>query len=217
MFRFTVILTKILRLKQFCNHPYAPLPAEQHHGLPPKSSTKMLKVLSIIEAIPPGEKVIIFSQFKNSLDLLAILLNENGYHNEHMMYHGRLTPQDKESTLQRFEQNPTKSILLMSIKAGGVGLNLVAANHVILLDPWWNRAVEEQALARVHRIGQTREVHIHRLAIRNSIEQWVLSLQEHKLREACKVLDDQLNNSTPSGHRNFTQEDLRRLFRENCY
>lgn len=212
--QFGMILVKILRLKQICNHPYVPLNNEQKKDLPFRESSKTMKLNQIIGDIPSSEKIIVFSQFRESLHLIQDSLDRNGYKDGHLIYHGGMSPQDKEDVLRSFNNDDSKRILLMSIKAGGVGLNLVRANHIVLFDPWWNRAIEEQALARVHRIGQTREVHIHRLSIKSSIEQWVISLQEHKLEMANKILDSDVPYDEKP---NFSREDLKKLFRENCF
>jgi len=209
LMRFTVLLTKILRLRQVCNHPYAPLSAEQRKQEKPiSSSTKLDKIVEIVQNTPKDEKVLIFSQFVNSLELIGESLDLNGFKGQHLCYHGGLTGDAKEKILKDFEKSD-KKILCMSVKAGGVGLNLVCANHVILVDPWWNSPVESQALARVDRIGQLKEVHIHRLSMKNSVESWILMLQNHKAQEAANILS---KDPTIKQQNNFSYDDVRKLF-----
>lgn len=210
--RFSSILVKILRLKQFCNHSEIPVPAEKRSNRL-THSTKTAKCISLIQAIPEGEKVLVFSQYKETLEIMAKLLNEQNIGNS--MYHGGMSNDAKESSLRDIEANPSKKVLLMSIKAGGVGLTITAANHVILMDPWWNEAIEEQAICRTHRIGQKREVHVHRLTMNNSIEQWIVRLQEKKKEIVAENLDECWTEETQE--KSFSQEDLQKLFRASCY
>ena len=210
---FTVILTKILRLKQICNHPFGPMSDKMIKEREFNDSTKTTKLIEIINDIPNNEKIIVFSQFRGTLKLIQRSLHLHGYNDQYVVYHGGLNPLEKETVLQQFERDDSKKILLMSIKAGGVGLNLVRANHVVLFDLWWNRAVEEQALARVHRIGQAREVHIHRLSIEKSIEQWVIGIQERKMKLASQVLE---GYDVDDG-KVFTIEDIKRLFNQGAH
>ena len=101
--------------------------------------------------------------------------------------------------MRQFQEDPTKSLFLLSLKAGGVGLNLVAADYIILFDPWWNEAVENQAIARAHRLGQKKTVIAQRYLIPNSIEEKMLKIKAQKRQTAEQLLE---NDST------WTQEDL---------
>lgn len=204
---FTNVLTKILRLKQCCNHVYAPFD-EDKIDMPFKDSAKTNKLIQIINNTPDNEKIVVFTQFRGTMNIIADSLVENGYQNKFIMYHGGLNSMQKNIALQNFSNNNNCKILLMSIKAGGVGLNIVEANHVVIFDLWWNKAIEEQAIARVHRIGQTKEVQVHKITIKESIEDWILGLQERKQQCANNILIGDINQAA-----NFTKEDLKKLFK----
>jgi SNF2 family DNA or RNA helicase len=110
---------------------------------------------------------------------------------------------DRGMVVQRFQEDEGTSVFLISLKAGGTGLNLTAADHVFLFDPWWNPAVEEQAFDRAHRIGQDKPVFVHRLVASGTVEERILALQEEK-----RSLTDMATGGSPSG---LTREDLLRL------
>ena len=122
-----------------------------------------------------GRKVIIFSQFTMALDVIAERLNELGI--SFSMLTGQTRHRDK--VIAEFTQGDT-SVFLISLKAGGTGLNLTQADTVIHFDPWWNPAVEKQATDRAYRIGQTNPVFVYKLIMANSIEQKVFKMQQHK-------------------------------------
>lgn len=211
--KFTVILTKILRLKQLCNHPHALLNENMQNDVDLCRSTKINKILDIVNKTKYDDKIIIFSQFRGTLSLIRDTLIQHEKHEQYLMYHGGMNPGEKTTVLKQFEHDENKRILLMSLKAGGVGLNLVQANHAILVDPWWNRAIEEQAIARIHRIGQNKEVHIHRISMLNSIEDWIIGLQDHKLFGAENFLYGK--EEPPAQY--FTKEQLYTLFHNVTY
>ena len=113
---------------------------------------------------------------------------------------------DREARVARFQDDPSCSLFLLSLKAGGVGLNLTAAEYVFLLDPWWNPAVEMQAIDRTHRIGQSRPVFAYRLVARETVEERILELQAHKRALADAILD-----AGTGGLRGLQREDLEAL------
>lgn len=126
----------------------------------------------------PGEKTIVFSQFTSFLDLIEIPLRQANIN--FLRYDGSLDAAKRNDALIKFEEDPTYNVILVSLKAGNVGLNLTCANHVILSEPFWNPYVETQSEDRAHRIGQTREVFVRRLIIKDSVESRVLAIQEKK-------------------------------------
>ncbi len=142
------------------------------------------RVQAILEG---GGKVLIFSQFVSYLRLVRDLLNEEK--TSYCYIDG--SSQDRDAQVKSFQTDPTRRVFLISLKAGGYGLNLTAADHVILLDPWWNPAVESQAIDRAHRIGQQRVVTAYRLAIRGTVEERILALQAKKRGLVEATLDDQ--------------------------
>ena len=124
------------------------------------------------------EKTIIFSQFTSLLDLVEIPVLEKGW--GFRRYDGSMSSTARNEAVEEFTDKPNCRIMLVSLKAGNSGLNLVAASQVILLDPFWNPYIEEQAIDRAHRIGQLRPVEVHRILVPDTVEDRILQLQEKK-------------------------------------
>ncbi|SCU81422.1 LAFA_0C04808g1_1 [Lachancea sp. 'fantastica'] len=145
-------------------------------------SVKILQCLDIVRKVLDSseqEKVIVFSQFTTFFDILQhFIRKELGI--PHLRYDGSMNAQARASTIEEFYKNPNRRILLISMKAGNSGLTLTCANHVILVDPFWNPFVEEQAMDRCYRISQTRAVQVHKLLVKNSVEDRILELQRKK-------------------------------------
>lgn len=168
-----LMLRKILRMRQSVNNHIEFIDEDAEIS---EVSVKLQAVLKIIESIPKGEKIIIVSYFNKLLqDLQGLLVTANT-----KMYHGGLTLSERNDVIFQFKNDSNASILLMNLRAGGCGLNLVQANHLILMEPYWNDAEEQQAINRVYRIGQTRPVSIYKLFVKDSIESWLLRLQKYK-------------------------------------
>jgi len=164
----------LLRLRQCCCHP-ALLPEFYGQENMPSAKTELLFEI-LQQTIDSGHKVLIFSQFTSMLKLLTPKLAELGIPYEYLDGSTR----DRQDRVDRFNRDPAVPLFLLSLKAGGTGLNLTAADTVIIYDPWWNPAVELQAADRTHRIGQTRPVTTVKLVMRNSVEEKVLLLQQKK-------------------------------------
>ncbi|KAI0692705.1 SNF2 family N-terminal domain-containing protein [Cytidiella melzeri] len=155
-------------------------------NLPP-SSAKIRKILEILEDIEDrgeGEKTIIFSQFTSMLDLVEPFLKANSI--KYVRYDGSMTKPLREEALEKIKTKNSIRVILISFKAGSTGLNLTCCNNVILVDLWWNPALEDQAFDRAHRLGQKRVVNIHKLTIPDTVEERILQLQEKK-RELAKA------------------------------
>ncbi|PWA70104.1 DNA/RNA helicase protein [Artemisia annua] len=172
-----------------------------------KESSKVEKLLECLEGIRQkrnGEKSIVFSQWTSFLDLLEIPLKRRkiGF----LRFDGSLSQKNREKTLREFSETNDKMVLLMSLKAGGVGLNLTAASNVFLMDPWWNPAVEEQAIMRIHRIGQKRTVCVRRFIVKDTIEERMQQVQARKQRMIAGALTDEEVRSA-------RLEELKMLFR----
>ncbi|MBC7894455.1 MAG: DEAD/DEAH box helicase, partial [Cytophagaceae bacterium] len=166
------VLEALLRLRQAACHPGLMAPE-----LSNQSSSK-LEVLEshVREAVEEGHKVLVFSQFTSFLAIVRRSLDAAGIVYEYLDGKTR----DREARVTRFQEDPHCPVFLISLKAGGLGLNLTAADYVFLLDPWWNPAVESQAIDRAHRIGQSRAVFATRLIARDTVEEKVLLLQASK-------------------------------------
>ncbi|KAF8336587.1 SNF2 family N-terminal domain-containing protein [Cantharellus anzutake] len=163
-------------------------------------STKINKVLELLDQILartsgkldedgkkiPPQKTIIFSQFTSMLDLIEPFLRNAGI--RYCRYDGSMPPAKREEALNQIRNNKATRVILISFKAGGTGLNLTACNNVILVDLWWNPALEDQAFDRAHRLGQKKPVSIYKLTVRDTVEQRILQLQEKKRALAAAAL-----------------------------
>jgi len=173
-------LEALLRLRQAACHP-ALLPGRDAAG----SSKVDVLLEALEEVIAEDHKALVFSQWTSFLDLVEPHLHAAG------LPFGRLdgSTRDRAGVITRFQDQDGPPVLLISLRAGGVGLNLTAADHVFLLDPWWNPAVEDQAADRAHRIGQDRPVMVYRLVSRETVEERILALQARKRAVAEAVLE----------------------------
>lgn len=189
------ILEALLRLRQAACHPGLVSPARQSD---PSSKIELL-MENLRAVVDEGHKALVFSQFTSLLALVRPVLTKANMPFEYL--DGRT--RDRATPVGRFQEDPNVPVFLVSLKAGGTGLNLTAADYVFLLDPWWNPAVEAQAIDRTHRIGQTKEVFAYRLIAEDTVEEKVLALQQHK-----KALADAVLSSNPAGLRGLTREDL---------
>lgn len=172
----SIALEGLLRLRQVCVTPKL-LPDTIYKGISSLISTKLQTALDYIEMLSHNHgKVLVFSQFVGALEEMERVLGERKIRYEKIYGDTR----DRVSPIGRFQKDKDIKVFLISIKAGGVGLNLTAANNVILLDDWWNPAVEDQAFARAHRIGQKQNVMVFRFICKDTVEEKVLQLQEQK-------------------------------------
>jgi SNF2 family DNA or RNA helicase len=180
------VLEALLRLRQAACHP----------GLiDPKQSAQPSAKLEVLldqlnEVLSEGHKALVFSQFTSLLAIVRKELDRRKLCYEYLDGKTR----DRRERVDRFQRDPGCPLFLISLKAGGLGLNLTAADYVFILDPWWNPAVEAQAVDRAHRIGQKRRVFAYRLIARNTVEEKILELQrdKKKLAEAIISADNSL-------------------------
>ncbi|KAG0204347.1 hypothetical protein BGX28_003702 [Mortierella sp. GBA30] len=143
------------------------------------SSSKIDRMIDVVkDAVAKGEKIIVFSQFVSLLHLVEKPLKQENI--KYLMYHGSMSADRRNRAVMEMNEDPSIPLMLISLKCGSLGLNLTVANHVIIMDPWWNPALENQAIDRVHRIGQTKDVFVHRLCIPNTVEDRILELQRKK-------------------------------------
>jgi hypothetical protein len=190
-------LTSLLRLRQICCHPRL---------LDPHSQAASAKTEALLEQLGPlmeeGQKVLVFSQFVTLLDLLRPELEHRGW----PVFYLSGQTENRGELVRQFQTAEGPAVFLISLKAGGFGLNLTAASYVVLFDPWWNPAVENQAIDRTHRIGQASKVIAYRLLIKDSIEEKIRLLQKKKSALAEEILGEERFAQS------LTLEDLRFLF-----
>ncbi len=176
------VLEALLRLRQAACHPGLLDPARRG-----ESSAKLDALLSNLRDLrEEGHKALVFSQFTTLLGIVRERLEAEGFPFEYLDGQTR----DRAERVERFQSDPNVSAFLISLKAGGVGLNLTAADYVFILDPWWNPAAEAQAIDRAHRIGQSRHVIARRLLSRDSVEERVAELQEKKRGLVSALMDE---------------------------
>jgi non-specific serine/threonine protein kinase len=195
-----VVLTGLMKLRQICDSPSILNEKDQKYA---EDSTKLDKLMELILEIAPKHKILVFSQFIGMLDLVKRRLHAN--HITHVYLDGQT--QDRQSLVNNFQTNDSIRVFLMSLKAGGVGLNLTAAEYVFLIDPWWNPAVEQQAIDRTHRIGQENKVFAYKMICKDTIEEKILQLQDKK-----KLLADDLISTETNVLKKLSKEDIQDLF-----
>jgi superfamily II DNA or RNA helicase len=195
------ILAALLRLRQVCNHPNS---IDAFSEVPGFDSGKfnLLKDLTL-EALESGRKILLFSQFRGMLSIIRTWLDEIG--TQYLYLDG--ATRNRQDLIDKFSQDDSVRLFLISLKAGGAGLNLMAADTVIIYDPWWNPAVESQAVDRAHRIGQTKTVSVYRLVTEDSVEQKIMALKAKK----SKIVDALINENGLSTVK-LTKGDLESLF-----
>ncbi len=192
------ILEGLLRLRQIANHPRLVEPDTR------AVSGKFERLLETLETLrAEGHKALVFSQFVSMLTLVREALDARKI--PYAYLDGQT--QDRQGRVDDFQNNPDLPFFLISLKAGGVGLNLTAADYVIHIDPWWNPAVEMQATDRTHRIGQTRPVFVYKLITRDTVEEKILLLQDRK-----RALVSQLISTETSFFKSLTKQDIELLF-----
>ncbi|MCU1330062.1 MAG: SNF2-related protein [Bryobacterales bacterium] len=192
------VLEALLRLRQAACHPGLLDPKKVDE---PSAKLDML-LDHITQILEEGHKALIFSQFTSLLDIVRKRLDKQNVVYEYLDGKTR----NRQERVERFQNDPNCPLFLISLKAGGVGLNLTAAGYVFLLDPWWNPAVEAQAIDRTHRIGQTRQVFAYRLIATDTVEEKVLELQKSKRDLASAII-----SADNSLIRNLQREDIEML------
>ncbi|MGE0105072.1 MAG: DEAD/DEAH box helicase [Blastocatellales bacterium] len=192
------ILEGLLRLRQICNHPFL---VDRLYGGP---SAKMEALMELIETLhAEGHKALVFSQFVQMLKLIEARVKKEKIPYTYLDGSTR----DREARVDEFQNDSDVRLFLISLKAGGVGLNLTAADYVIHVDPWWNPAVEMQATDRAHRIGQDKPVFVYKLMMKDSVEEKILQLQERK-----RNLVKQLITTEAGFFKSLTADDISELF-----
>jgi SNF2 family DNA or RNA helicase len=183
-----LILTLLMRLKQVCNHPAQLLKEKALKDA--KRSGKLLRLQEMLdEAISEGDRALIFTQFAEWGKLLKPYLAKQ-FDQEILFLYGATRKKQREEMIDRFQNDPEgPPILILSLKAGGTGLNLTRANHVFHIDRWWNPAVENQATDRAFRIGQTRNVQVHKFVCTGTLEERINDMIESKKQLAEQTVE----------------------------
>lgn len=195
------ILQGLMKLRQICDSPAIMKDDEPF----PNVSIKLDELVREITENISDHKALIFSQFLGMLALIKQRLEEMGV--KYQYFDGSTTAIDREKAIQGFQNDESCRVFLISLKAGGVGLNLTAADYVYIVDPWWNPAVEQQAIDRTHRIGQTKNIFAYRMICKDTVEDKILKLQEKKKALAADLITDDAGFV-----KNLTREDLEYLF-----
>lgn len=181
-----LILNGLVKLRQIANHPIL---ADNTYLA---GSGKFESIISSINnVVDSGHKVLIFSQFVQHLTLLRQYLD--GKNLPYLYIAGNVSSAERKQLVDRFQNKNEAMVFLISLKAGGTGLNLTAADYVFLLDPWWNPAVERQAMDRSHRIGQDKPVFVYKFITKDTIEEKIVNLQAKKQRVSDDILDTEAN------------------------
>ena len=195
------IFSALLRLRQICCHPRLYDKENVKHI---SSSGKFEKLKSMLEEIiSEGHRILLFSQFVDMLDIVKGWLEREGIKYEYLT--GKT--KDRQAAVENFNNNPTIPIFLISLKAGGTGLNLTGADYVIHYDPWWNPAVEDQATDRAYRIGQTKKVLVYRLITKNTVEEKI-----QKLKTIKRNLVDSVISVDRNIVKSLTMDDIKEIF-----
>jgi len=195
------ILQGLMKLRQICDSPAILNEKEKY----PNHSIKLDELARQLKEDISNHKALVFSQFLGMLALIRTKLEELEI--PYVYFDGSTTAPEREKAIQQFQQQDKIRVFLISLKAGGVGLNLTAADYVYIMDPWWNPAVEQQAIDRTHRIGQTKNIFAYRMICKDSIEDKILQLQERKRALAKDIITDD------SGFvKSLSREDVEYLF-----
>lgn len=195
------IFSALLRMRQICCHPRL-YDKDNVKNILSSGKFEKLKVL-LEEIVSEGHRILLFSQFVNMLDIIKEWLDKEGIKYEYLT--GKT--KDRKGAVDRFNNDNSIPIFLISLKAGGTGLNLTGADYVIHYDPWWNPAVEDQATDRAYRIGQTKKVFVYRLITRNTVEEKIQNLKTIKRDLVDSVISVDRNIT-----KSLTMDDIREIF-----
>ncbi len=186
------ILAALLKLRQVCIHPG--LLKEVNSQAIPSAKFEIVKE-KIIELMNENHKVVMFSQFTGMLDIIQKWVMQESFYLERI--DGTITGKARQDAIERFQSHQGSGIFIISLKAGGVGINLTSADYVMHLDPWWNPAIESQATDRVHRMGQKNKVFVYKFIAEGTIEEKIQELQSQKKQLITQIIDiDNLEEKT---------------------
>jgi SNF2 family DNA or RNA helicase len=195
------ILQGLMKLRQICDSPAILNDEEKYEN----HSIKLDELVRELQENIGNHKVLIFSQFLGMLALIREKMNENNI--AYQYFDGSYTAIQREKAIQEFQNNEECSVFLISLKAGGMGLNLTAADYVYIVDPWWNPAVEQQAIDRTHRIGQTKNIFAYRYICKDTVEEKIMLLKDKKNLLVKDIISDDSNMV-----KQLTKDDVAYLF-----
>jgi fructose-specific component phosphotransferase system IIB-like protein len=192
MQRRGLVLAALIRLKQVCDHPSLILKDHDEGSISPADPTRSGKCTRMLEMLDEllaeGDQALVFTQFRQMGRLLESMIRHR-FGKDVLFIHGGTTQPQRQAMIDRFQKaDGTAPILILSLRAGGVGLNLTAATHVFHFDRWWNPAVENQATDRAYRIGQTRTVQVHKFVVRGTLEERIDHMIESKIELAENII-----------------------------
>jgi SNF2 family DNA or RNA helicase len=195
------ILSGLTKLRQICNSPAL----VKNSNSEVNDSVKLEELMREIEENIGDRKALVFSQFTGMLELIRKEMDAKGI--SYVYLDGGTKAETRQELVKQFQSDASIKIFLISLKAGGVGLTLTAADYVYLVDPWWNPAAEQQAIDRTHRIGQQNSVFAYRMICRDTVEEKILELQQRK-----KVIAEELIAEDSGFIKKLTTEDVAFLF-----
>jgi SNF2 family DNA or RNA helicase len=195
------IIEGLMKLRQICDSPLL-LPGEENYG---SASIKIEELLRNIEEKTGNHKIVVFSQFVSMLGLIKKELDKDLVSYEYL--DGKSSKKARQQSVDHFQTDESCRVFLISLKAGGTGLNLTAADYVFLVDPWWNPAVEEQAIDRTYRIGQDKKVFAYRMICKDTIEEKIMNYQKKKKAIAADIIQ-----AEESFMKQLTSADIKDLF-----
>ena len=195
-----IALEALMKLRNICNSPQLVKGSDYQ-----ADSIKLDYIDQILREVIPGHKVLLFSFFTSMLKLVEDRIRQRGI--AAVRLDGKLSREQRQLAVDTFQQDDACRVFLISLKAGGTGLNLTAADYVYILDPWWNPAAEAQAIDRCYRIGQDKHVMAYKMVCRDSVEERILALQDHKKRMAEGLILDEANLM-----KSISKEELLKLF-----
>ena len=195
------VLEGLLKLRQICDSPEL-LNDEEDYG---RESVKIKELVKHITEKTGKHKILVFSQFVKMLRLIEKELNKHAIKYEYL--DGQCSPKQRKESVETFQNDDAYRVFLISLKAGGTGLNLTAADYVYIVDPWWNPAVENQAIDRTHRIGQDKHIIAYRMICKDTIEEKIINLHKKKLKLASDII-----STDESLIKSLTKEDIEDLF-----
>lgn len=195
------ILQGLMRLRQICDSPAI----LKDHSDGENHSIKLDELSAQLQSVVGEHKVLIFSQFLGMLSLIKNKLTQEKIDFEY--FDGSSTTSQRQAAIKRFQEDEKCRVFVISLKAGGIGLNLTAADYVYLMDPWWNPAVEQQAIDRTHRIGQTQNIFAYRFICKDTVEEKIMKLKDKKQALVKDIVSDDTKFI-----KNLTREDIEYLF-----